>query len=178
MQQLKHVFKYRLLLTIPASEQGLTIAEVIISMVVGAVFLTVLLQNIVTSAGFKVRGEQYDKAIIWIQEDLELVKYQAIEYQKNVNPYSTTCLATDPASGFAASFMNDATAGLGGASKTFPTRQIGGKPLVMTRTAAYTSSADPYKLLQLTYAVRPAAGGAEVAALSTEVVPHAALKCP
>jgi Tfp pilus assembly protein PilV len=176
--QLKLGFRYRPLLELTSSQQGLTMAEVVISMIVGAVFLTVLLQNIVTSAGFKVRGEQYDKAIIWIQEDLELVKYQATDYQKNINPYSTTCLATNPANGFAASFINDAAVGLGGTSKTFPARQIGGKSLIMTRTATYTGSADPYKLLQIAYSVRSATNGAEVAALTTEVVPHAALKCP
>lgn len=160
------------------TEQGLSIPEVVVSLVAGSIFVIMLLQNILTAAGFKARSEQYDKAIIWIQEDFEQVKYQASEYQKNINPYSTTCLAVDPNSGFAASFMNDATVGLGGATKNFPARNLGGKSLVMRRTAVYAGSADPYKILQLTYTVTPAAGGAEVASLSTEVVPYAALKCP
>jgi hypothetical protein len=176
--QIKQTFKHRYFCTLRQSEQGLSMTEVVISMLAGSIFLMVLLQNIITSAGFKVRGEQYDKAIIWIQEDLELVKYQATEYQKTINPYSTTCLATNPANGFAASFINDAAVGLGGTSKTFPARQMGGKSLIMTRTATYTGSADPYKLLQLTYSVGPATNGTEVAALTTEIVPHAALKCP
>ncbi len=174
----KYDYIQRALLRPIQPELGFTMAEVVISLMIGSIALVMLMQNVLTAAGFQARSEQYDKAITWIQEDLESVKYQANEYQKNVNPYSPLCSATNPATGFAASFMNDATIGLGGSIKTFDPRLLGGKSLVMKRTVTYATSADPYKLLQIVYSVTPAGSSTEVASLTTEVIPYASLKCP
>jgi prepilin-type N-terminal cleavage/methylation domain-containing protein len=164
----------------PSQEQGLTLVEVMVAMMVALIFVTVTMQMIVSAAFFRARAEQYDEAVNWIQEDLESVISQSGQYQMNAVPYSTKCVTppTSTAFGFAAGFLNDATPGLGGASMTLGPRAFGGKSFSLTRTASYTASTDPYRLVQLIYTVAPQAGGEAIASITTEVIPYAVLKCP
>lgn len=150
-----------------------------VSLMIAMVFLSVTLQVLVSATVFRMRADQFDGAVNWIQEDLETVIGKAGRYEMNT-PQSTKCTATssNPGDGLAAGFINDTTQGLGGASTTLGPKQIGDKSLVLTRTAAYSSSADPLRLVQLTYTVAPQGGGDIVASMKTEVVPYAVLRCP
>jgi prepilin-type N-terminal cleavage/methylation domain-containing protein len=169
---------YRYLVYSPAkwirqSETGFTLAEVLISLLIVSIFVMVTLEALMLAAIFKTRAEQYDQAYTWIQEDLELVKFKASEYEKDAFP-PARCSATDPSNGLAAGFLSD----IGGSPQVMGPRLLGGKNLILTRTAVYATSADPFKLLQINYAVTPQDGGTAIATLYTEVLPHAALKCP
>jgi type II secretory pathway pseudopilin PulG len=155
------------------SAQGFTLTEVIVSLVMVVSFVVATMQAMMLAAIFSSRAEQYDRSFTWIQEDLELVRFKASEYEKNAFP-STRCSVTTSANGLAAGLLAD----LGGSPKVFGPRFIGGKDLILTRTAVYATTADPFNLLKIDYVVTPEAGGAAIATLSTEVLPNAALKCP
>jgi prepilin-type N-terminal cleavage/methylation domain-containing protein len=162
----------------PTSKAGFSLVEVLVALTILSVFIGLSMQAFLVAVILKARAEQKDEATNWIQEDLELVKYQAKEYEKNVYPYSAKCSATNTTNGLAASFLNDSAAGLGGSPKTIGTKEIGGVPLIMTRTATYASSVDPYKLLQITYEVKSQTTGNNIVTISTETIIDAALKCP
>lgn len=160
------------------SIQGFTLVEVLVAMMVGSIFAAIAMQSIVSAAFFRSRGEQYDEATNWVQEDLEEVINHAGQYEMNATPSVKCVFAPTPAAnGMAAGFLNDATLGLGGASASFGPKQFGGKSYMLNRTAV-TATADPYRLVQLTYTVTPQGGGPAIATVTTEVIPYAVLKCP
>ena len=159
------------------NQQGFTIIEVLVSMLIIVMFIAIAMQLIVIASIFKARAEQYDRAVVWIQEDLESAIATAQVYEQSATPYSTKCNATVASEGLAAGLLNDPT-GIGGTPKKFGTRIFGGKSFTMTRTADYVSSFDPFRLLKLNYTVAPSKGGAAIATISTEVIANATFKCP
>jgi prepilin-type N-terminal cleavage/methylation domain-containing protein len=159
--------------------QGFSLVEVMVAIMIAMIFLSITLQVLVSATVFRMRADQFDGSVNWIQEDLETVIGKAGRYEMGAVPYSAKCAATlNPADGLAAGFINDATLGLGGISASFGPKRIGDKSLVLTRTAAYITSADPLRLVQLTYTVTPQGGGDVVASMKTEVLPYAVLRCP
>jgi prepilin-type N-terminal cleavage/methylation domain-containing protein len=153
--------------------QGFSLVEVMVAIMIALIFVSITMQVLVSAAVFRMRADQFDGAVNWIQEDLETVIGKAGRYED-----STKCNAINSADGLAAGFINDTAQGLGGASATFGPKQIGDKSLVLTRNAAYLSSADPLRLVQLTYTVAPQGGSDILASMKTEVVPYAVLRCP
>jgi prepilin-type N-terminal cleavage/methylation domain-containing protein len=167
-------------------DRGFTLIEALAAMMVITIITAMVMQLLIFVAALKAQSEQYNQSMNWIQADLETIRYQAREYEQNVSPYSAKCksttvgdgLATTAADGLAAGFLNDATAGLGGTPKVLGPKFLGGENLILTRTAVYATSAEPFKLLQLNYTVTPQIGGSAIASLETEVVLNAAFKCP
>lgn len=159
---------------LPLQDEGFTLFEVLVSILVVTIFLAVAMQALLLATFFKVRAEQRNEAANWIQRDLENVKNQAKEYEKNTFPYSIKCSATTSNDGFAASFLSS----IGGTPTIDEPRVLGGKNFILNRTADYATSSDPFKLLKLEYSVSPQGGGSAIATLSTEVIPDASLKCP
>ncbi|WP_261892069.1 PulJ/GspJ family protein [Acaryochloris marina] len=164
--------------SLSAKSGGFTLIEALVAMIVAAVFVSMTMQAMVTSAAFRVVATQYDEAVSWIQEDLETVVNQAAQYEITTQPYSSRCLATLSSDGFASGFLNDSATGLGGASTTIGPRTLGGKYYTLTRTANYASSSDPYRLLNVTYQVTEQGDSKPIATVDTEVIPHAVFKCP
>lgn len=159
-------------------EPGFSLVEVLVALMLLSIFIGLSMQAFLVAIILKYRAEQQDEATNWIQEDLELVKYQAQIYEKNAYPYSPKCSATDPTNGLAASFMNDGAVGLGGSSKTFAAKYFGGVPFTMTRSATYADSVDPFKLLKINYRVTSQTDGNNIRTISTETIIDAALRCP
>ncbi len=62
-------------------EQGFTLVEVLVAILISTVFIAVAMQAIAIAAIFKVKAQEYSEATTWIQEDLENIKYQASNYQ-------------------------------------------------------------------------------------------------
>lgn len=58
-------------------EQGFTLVEVLVAILLTVIFTVVAMQAIVVATVFKVRAKQFAEATIWIQEDLEAVKRQS-----------------------------------------------------------------------------------------------------
>ncbi len=159
-------------------EQGFSLVEVLVSMLIAAIFVSITMQAILAAAVFRARGDEYDTAVSWIQEDHEKVIQQAIQYESAVVPYSSQCGATNAANGVAAGFLADAVHGLGGQSVTMGPRKMGGKTYILSREGDFANSSDPFRLLQLTYTVLPQGGGPPIATVSTEVIPQAVFNCP
>ncbi|HEY9781686.1 MAG TPA: prepilin-type N-terminal cleavage/methylation domain-containing protein [Leptolyngbyaceae cyanobacterium] len=55
-------------------QQGFTLVEVLVAILITTIFISVAMQAIVIAAVFKVRARQYSEATNWIQEDLESVR--------------------------------------------------------------------------------------------------------
>ena len=160
-----------------SSQRGFSLVEVLVALMTAMIFVTVTMQMFVSAAFLRSKGDQYDQAYNWIQEDHEKVFAMANQYEASAVPASALCGATNPANGLAASFISDATLGLGGQTAVIGTRTFGGNSFTLTRTADYALSADPYKLLEINYTVTPASGGAAVAQINTEVAIYAGFKC-
>ncbi|WP_299488402.1 prepilin-type N-terminal cleavage/methylation domain-containing protein [Acaryochloris sp. IP29b_bin.137] len=160
------------------AKAGFTLIEVLVAMIVAAVFVSMTMQAIVTAAAFRVVATQYDEAVSWIQEDLETVVNQAAEYEIAAQPYSSRCLATLSSNGLAAGFLNDSVVGLGGTLTTIGPRALGGTFYTLTRTASYADSSDPFRLLNITYRVTAQGEDKPIATVNTEVIPHAVFRCP
>lgn len=58
-------------------EQGFTLVEVLVAILITTLFVAVSMQAMVFAAVFKARAQESAEATNWIQEDLENVKYQA-----------------------------------------------------------------------------------------------------
>lgn len=71
------MFKSKLL----KQEQGFTLIEVLVAILIATSFITVAMQIMAIAAVFKVRAQEFAEATNWIQEDLENVKYEATNFQ-------------------------------------------------------------------------------------------------
>jgi Tfp pilus assembly protein PilE len=161
-----------------SARDGFSLIEALVALMVTMIFLSITMQMFVSAAFFRSKGDQYNQAFNWIQEDYEGVFNKASQYENNVQPASALCSATTPANGLAASFLADTALGLGGTAVTVGPKTFGGGSFMLTRTGDYATSDDPYKLLKLNYVVTPSNGGAAIANINTEVVIYAGFKCP
>lgn len=62
-------------------EQGFTLVEVLVAILIATIFTVVAMQAIVIAAAFRVRARQFAQATTWIQEDLEAVKDQGAKFK-------------------------------------------------------------------------------------------------
>ena len=62
-------------------EQGFTLLEVVVSILIMTIFISVSLQLMAIAALLKAKARVSTEAISWIQQDMELIKYQAQIYQ-------------------------------------------------------------------------------------------------
>ena len=60
---------------------GFVMIEVIVGIVITALFIGISMQFMVLSSLLKGRSQQYSEAMTWIQENLEDIKYQASKYK-------------------------------------------------------------------------------------------------
>ncbi len=66
---------------LPQQEQGFTLVEVLVSILITTTFVATAMQAMVLAAVFKSRAKQYSEATTWIQEDLENVRHTASQLQ-------------------------------------------------------------------------------------------------
>jgi len=88
---------------LPQQNQGFTLVEVLVAIIITTLFIAVAMQGMVIAALFKARAQQYTVATNWIQQDLETVKNQAAQFssltqQANAND---TSLQVSSVNGFA-----------------------------------------------------------------------------
>lgn len=169
-------------------EQGFSLVEVLVAIVIATIFVTTALQAMVIAALFKAKAQEYSEATTWIQNDLEDLRYQASRYNDVAR-----CDATGPNNGYADGFSDrlhtisqpngtrtgDATSvpDSDTFSPTPPKKGRSGKTFTFTRVSTPRKDA-PYAALTVTYDVTPTAGGSSVASLYTEVIPDGAFQCP
>ena len=136
---------------LPQQEQGFTLVEVLVAILITTLFVAVSMQAIVLATVFKTRAQEYAEATTWIQKDLENVKYQASRYKDE-----TECAATKVDDGYADGFRdlllgvstNGTYSNL--SSKTFRTNKV-----FVTRRTTTPDNTNPYNLLQISYDVLP-----------------------
>lgn len=161
---------------------GFTLVEVLVALMIAAVFTSLTMQALVTAAAYRSKAAQYDEAVSWIQEDLETVVSQARQYEADQLPHSTICSERSPRNGMAARFITDNTpAGLGatpGQPAELETRALGGQPHTLNRTAVFETTSDPLRLIELIYTVTSQTDDPPIAMVRTEVIPYSVLRCP
>lgn len=150
-------------------EKGFTILEVLVTILVISGFLLGSLQAIVIATVFRVQAQDKQEAANWVQQDLELIRYQAFVLD-NGTAVTATCT-----SGYASALNTQI------GSITNPVG-INNRNYSVTRTPTSNSN-----ILTINYTVNYASGhprfksasGADntVTTLSTEVIPNAALDC-
>ncbi len=65
---------------LPQQNQGFTLVEVLVAIIITTLFIAVAMQGMVIAALLKARAQQYTAATNWIQQDLETVKNQAAQF--------------------------------------------------------------------------------------------------
>jgi prepilin-type N-terminal cleavage/methylation domain-containing protein len=151
--------------------RGFTLVEVLVGILVMAAFTGTAMQAIVSATAFKVKAEELSEATVWMQEDLELVRYQA----SKVAVVTDKCSASDLNSGYAKQLKDDIDS-LSPAS-VLKTSAIGKRPYTLTRTAD-PKTEPPYNVLALQYDVTRQGESVPIAQLYSEVIPDAFLSCP
>ncbi|QHV00452.1 prepilin-type N-terminal cleavage/methylation domain-containing protein [Synechocystis sp. CACIAM 05] len=159
-----------------SAQQGFTMFEVLIALMISFLFLTGTLNAMVMATVMRVKAERQAQAGYWIKEDLEQVRALAA----NFNPTTGNGCPTGVGAAFRdANNSADADPTNNGLA-SLPTpgnRTILGRTTSLTRTPAVSDN-----VLQLTYTVT----NTEItdpqkkvlATLYTEVLPAAALTCP
>ena len=179
------MLKFRkLLLKVTHTEQGFTLFEVLIGILIASAFVAVAMQALVIATMFRVKAQEKEIASQLIQQDKEAVEYAASTYGIVSTDYQTSskCLATTYANGYAKAVF----------SNLFPkpenTHLLAGnqgKELAIERIEQSASSVAPYKILRVKYIVSESkyttVAEKEANAIAIdylEVIPDVALRCP
>ncbi|PHV64050.1 type IV pilus modification PilV family protein [Cyanobacterium aponinum] len=159
-------------------EEGFSILEVLVTILVITGFVLGSLQATVLATLLRVQAQDKQEATNWLQQDLELIRYQAFILD---NPTETSGLT--PSQANACDNSKYGTRLQDFIDGTYPNTSdidINGKSYDVAR--AYTA---PENILQVSYTIsydsthpRYKSGGDNVVTtLSTEVLPNAALSC-
>lgn len=70
---------FKLKLPLLRQEQGFTLVEVLVAILITTLFVAAAMQAVVIAAVFKARARQYAETTVWIQEDVENVKRKAAQ---------------------------------------------------------------------------------------------------
>lgn len=92
-------------------EQGFTLVEVLVAILITTVFVATAMQAVVIAAIFKARAKQFTEATNWIQQDLERVRQQA-----SIVGY-TTLSAAPTSTGSSSSLPVSSTTGFSASDK-------------------------------------------------------------
>lgn len=148
--------------------QGFTMAEVLIAILITTLFVEVAMQAMVINAIFKVKAEREAQANFWIQEDLEQVRAEATKEAAQLGATSSDtnyCTATKTANGTTTTgYQNGHAKALStyldktGDTLTLPAdtnRKIVSKEFDLIRNYDETTNnnAAPYAVLKINYKV-------------------------
>lgn len=164
----------------PQQEQGFTLTEVLVAILITSVFVLTAMQAMVIAAVMRVKAKQLAEATTWIQQDLENGRFQAtLANLPYVNDnLSTTSIneevqacgkdsTSSSSNGYAAAligklkalnsaksitFNNKIFTAIASTSESSNPRQIGESSFWILRNASSISSS-PYNVLQLSYLV-------------------------
>ncbi len=133
---------------LPKQEQGFTLVEVLVSILITIAFTSVALQIMVFATVFKVRAQEFAKATAWIQEDLENVKYKAATLGEKPGK----CNAPNSDVGYAKELQDNLPA------LKNDNLDIGKRIYALSRTSNIKEEFSNYEVLGLTYSVAPING--------------------
>jgi prepilin-type N-terminal cleavage/methylation domain-containing protein len=161
-------------------KQGFTLVEVLVGILVMAAFTGTAMQAIVSATAFKVKAEELSEATVWIQEDLELVRYEANKVGENID----ACTASDPKDGYAQKLMrkidSSVTDETEKKSETVKKSAIGQRPYILKRDVKTKDKPDdkPFNVLALNYTVTQQGKTTPIAQIYSEIIPDQFLSCP
>lgn len=157
------------------AEQGFTLVEVLVAIVIATIFIGVAMQMTVFAAIFKIKAQEYAEATTWIQEDLEnQVKYEAdrLQFQQ------TTLAAGNQTTLAAAASANSTTLSVVSASGF----NAGDKLIIGTEINNTIASISGTTITLASQLGRDQPSGSivdvSVATANTEVIPNVAFQCP
>ncbi|MGY6528935.1 MAG: type IV pilus modification PilV family protein [Cyanobacterium sp.] len=170
-------------------QSGFTLIEVLVTILVVTGFVLGSLQAVVLATFFRVQAQDKNEALNWVQQDLELIRYEAFMLDRNDDgTYGNSgCPNT-----YGERLLDDTTNGLlqPSANPRFPGVETPNTPEAQTVSVnarsydifrEYTPSGNT---LQITHTVtygenhpRGNSSNTQVTTLSTEVIPDAALSC-
>ncbi|NCJ07458.1 prepilin-type N-terminal cleavage/methylation domain-containing protein [Synechococcales cyanobacterium C] len=148
------------------NHKGFTLVEVMVGILITVTFVGAAMQALVVASLFKVRAQEYSEATTWIQEDLELVRFEASQLpadNNNCNDYGKTLDNALPD-------VEDRTPEDPNSNRA---SSLGSRPYVLDRDPNPNDD-----ILEINYAVvRANENTAPVATLYAEVIPDASFAC-
>jgi Tfp pilus assembly protein PilV len=158
------------------AEQGFTMMEILVSVLITTTFVLLSMQALVMATMLRVQAQRTEQANSWLQEDIENAKIQALA----IAPDNQKCYASTYANGYAADLQNTLNTNL--PIDASSARTIFGTVYNMERTYITAGSAAPHKVLRINYQIRPWNGtnytGDAIARDYIELIPDPALQCP
>ncbi|GAB4234786.1 MAG: hypothetical protein Kow0049_18900 [Stanieria sp.] len=166
------------------TEQGFTMLEILVAILIALGFVAVSLQGMVVATAFRVKAQEKQIANQLIQEDVENIN--AIAAILPPNP--AKCWATNYDNGYAKYLWDSYTSAAYSSYSyvEFPERRLlndtQGKRLRLRRIDQNGTSLAPHQALRILYEVQEWDGtsfiGNVIAKHYIEVIPNAALSCP
>jgi prepilin-type N-terminal cleavage/methylation domain-containing protein len=168
------------------TEQGFTMLEILVAILIALGFVAVSLQGMVVATAFRVKAQEKQIANQLIQEDVENIN--AIAALLDPNP--AKCWATNYNNGYAKYLWDSYTSATSYSYAEFPERRLlndtQGKRLRLRRIHQNEEdslvSYPPHQALKILYEVQEWDGtsfiGNVIAKHYIEVIPNAALSCP
>lgn len=153
------------------NDRGFTLLEVLVSILVGAIFVAASLQLIVFSAVFRVKAQEYSEANSLISRNLETIRNIAAN---DIDKSDGDCNPSSESDGYAGA-LQDEINNQDLAQEFSVEGSESGKDYSIEREQ-FILNRQPYDVLQLSYTATE--DGEEVATLYTEVIPDATFECP
>jgi hypothetical protein len=179
--------KLWLIRTSQPHEDGFTLSEVIVAILLTTTFVAVALQGMVVAMLLKSKALQISEANRWVQADLEQVRSQITSSQVPINLHQLRCHPVTADAGFADLIRDNLAGGnttgtADYALETLVETSQTGKTFQITRTVTIPliSENTQAKILGIQYTVTPNHGaqlGQPILHFYTEVMPDAALQC-
>jgi prepilin-type N-terminal cleavage/methylation domain-containing protein len=180
-------FKYRFSPPAQMPDQGFTLSEVLIAILLATTFVAVALQGLVVAMLLKSKAFQVAEANRWVQADLEQIRSQITLNQIPLSPNRSRCHPAQIEDGFADLIRDNLAKGnvSGGddyqLSPIVETSKMG-KTFQIARTLSIPATPEntQAKILGIQYLISPTQGGnvePSILHFYTEVMADAALQC-
>jgi type II secretory pathway pseudopilin PulG len=170
-------FKFHPLSQHRRNNSGFTLTEALIGILMVSTFLGVTLQTIVSATMIRVKAQEQSQATGWIQEDLELVRYQAGRLPADL----TLCTVSSENTGYADRLRDELTGqnitnndSAENTSSSLKRSNLGNRGYTLTRVMTVRNMA-PYATLSLNYTITDNSG--VIAQQYAEIIPNAFFSC-
>lgn len=179
--------KYRHINRYQPQEEGFTLSEVVVAILLITTFVAVSMQGLVVAMLLKSKALQVAEANRWVQADLEQIRSQLTPSQLPLNSSYSRCHPASIDAGFADLIRDNLAMGdVTGATDYRLTPLVEtsqtGKTFQIARTVTIPATPENIaaKILGIQYTVTPSNGrnlGDPIFQLYIEVMPDAALQC-
>jgi prepilin-type N-terminal cleavage/methylation domain-containing protein len=123
-------------------QDGFTLVEVLIAILIAIIFVTVAMQMMVIATVFRVRAQEAAEATTQIQKDLENIKYQAANYQYTNLATTANTGANSISVSLSEDFSTGAKIKIGSDTNTYTISTISGTTLSISPSLGTTQTAD------------------------------------